>query len=243
VDFYTRGAETAARYHLLVDFHGAFKPCGLQRPYPNVINHEGVAGLEQMKWAQATVDQVTYDVQIPFIRMFAGPLDYTQGAMRNANRRNYRPVNSEPMSQGTRCRQLAEYVIFEAPLTMLCDAPTNYLKEPECLEWMAAVPTVWDETAALDGKVGDYAVIARRKGADWYVAAMTDWDARELTIDLEEILPAGSYRMEAFRDGINADRKASDYVREVQTVNVNGAQHTLTVKMAPGGGWVAKFTR
>ena len=242
VDFYTRVAETAARYHLLVDFHGAFKPCGLQRPYPNVINHEGVAGLEQMKWAQPTVDQVTYDVQIPFIRMFAGPLDYTQGAMRNANRRNYRPVNSEPMSQGTRCRQLAEYVIFEAPLTMLCDAPTNYLAEPECLSWMAAVPTVWDETVALDGKIGDYAAIARRKGADWYVGVMTDWDAREMELDLGSFLPAGTWRVEIFRDGVNADRKASDYVREVQTVSVP-SQGSLKVKMAPGGGWTAKFSK
>ncbi len=243
VDFYRETAEIAARYHLLVDFHGAFKPSGLQRPYPNVINHEGVAGLEQMKWAQASVDQVTYDVQIPFIRMFAGPLDYTQGAMRNATRGNYRPVNSEPMSQGTRCRQLAEYILFEAPLTMLCDSPSNYLAEPECLKWMAAVPTVWDETVALDGQMGDYAAIARRKGRDWYVGAMTDWSARELTLDLSRFLPAGRYRVEIFRDGINADRNARDYVREIQDMTVSGAQHTLTVKMAPGGGWTAKFTR
>ena len=242
VDFYRHTAEVAARYHLLVDYHGAFKPSGLQRPYPNVINHEGVAGLEQMKWAQPSVDQVTYDVQIPYIRMFAGPMDYTQGAMRNATRRNYRPVNTEPMSQGTRCRQLAEYVIFEAPLTMLCDAPTNYLAEPECLKWMAAVPTVWDETVALDGRIGDYAAIARRKGADWYVGVMTDWDARDLTLDLSAFLPAGRYRVEIFRDGINADRKASDYVRELQTVTVDAAQHTLPLHMAPGGGWTAKFT-
>ena len=243
VDFYTKVAETAARYHLLVDFHGAFKPSGLQRPYPNVINHEGVAGLEQMKWAQPSIDQVTYDVQIPFIRMFAGPMDYTQGAMRNATRGNYRPVNSEPMSQGTRCRQLAEYVIFEAPLTMLCDSPSNYLAEPECLRWMAAVPTVWDETVALDGKVGDYAAIARRKGGDWYVGAMTDWDARELTLDLSAFLPEGSYRVEFFADGPNADRAARDYVHQSQNITVSGAQHTLTVKMAPGGGWTGKITR
>ena len=243
VDFYTEVAQTAARYHLLVDFHGAFKPCGLQRPYPNVINHEGVAGLEQMKWAQPSVDQVTYDVQIPYIRMFAGPMDYTQGAMRNANRRNYRPVNSEPMSQGTRCRQLAEYVIFEAPLTMLCDAPTNYLAEPECLKWMAAVPTVWDETVALDGRIGDYAAIARRKGGAWYVGAMTDWDARDLTLDLGAFLPEGRYRVEIFRDGVNADRKATDYVREFQEVSVSAAQHSLPIHMAPGGGWTARFTR
>ena len=243
VDFYTRMAETAARYHLLVDFHGAFKPCGLQRPYPNVINHEGVAGLEQMKWAQPTVDQVTYDVQIPFIRMFAGPLDYTQGAMRNANRRNYRPVNSEPMSQGTRCRQLAEYVIFEAPLTMLCDAPTNYLAEPECLKWMAAIPTVWDLTVALDGKLGDYAAIARCKRGTWYVGAMTDWEARDMEIDLGAFLPDGTYRVEIFRDGVNADRKATDYVHEYKTVSVTAEKHKMSIHMAPGGGWTARITK
>ncbi|SKC53442.1 alpha-glucosidase [Bacteroidales bacterium WCE2004] len=243
VDFFRRAAETGARYHLLMDFHGAFKPSGMQRPYPNVVNHEGVAGLEQMKWAQPHVDQVTYDVQIPFIRMFAGPMDYTQGAMRNATRGNFRAVNSEPMSQGTRCRQLAEYVIFEAPLTMLCDSPSNYLAEPECLQWMAAVPTVWDETVALAGQVGDYAAIARRKGADWYVGALTDWSARELELDLSAFLPAGSYSVEIFRDGPNAARAARDYVRELQTVRVDAAQHTLKAAMAPGGGWTAKFTR
>ena len=242
VDFYTRTAEIAARYRLLVDYHGAFKPSGLQRPYPNVINHEGVAGLEQMKWAQPSVDQVTYDVQIPFIRMFAGPLDYTQGAMRNATRRNYRPVNSEPMSQGTRCRQLAEYVVFEAPLTMLCDSPSNYLAEPECLDWMAAVPTVWDETVALDGKIGAYAAIARRKGEVWYAGAMTDWNARTLELDLSAFLPAGEWKVEFFRDGPNADRAARDFVHGQQTVRVD-AQSTLAVEMAPGGGWTAKFTR
>jgi alpha-glucosidase len=243
VDFYTRVAETAARYHLLVDFHGAYKPCGLQRPYPNVVNHEGVAGLEQMKWAQQSVDQVTYDVQIPYIRMFAGPMDYTQGAMRNATRRNYRPVNSEPMSQGTRCRQLAEYVIFEAPLTMLCDAPTSYLAEPECLKWMAAVPTVWDQTVALDGVIGDYAAIARSKDGSWYVGAMTDWDARDLELDLAAFLPAGTYQVEIFRDGPNADRTARDYVHEFKTVSVSASQHTMSIHMAPGGGWTARFSK
>jgi len=243
VRFYTRVAETAARYHLLVDFHGAFKPSGLQRPYPNVLNHEGVNGLEQMKWAQAGVDQVTYDVQIPFIRMFAGPMDYTQGAMRNAARGNYRPVNNEPMSQGTRCRQLAEYILFEAPLTMLCDAPSNYLAEPECLAWMAGVPTVWDETVALDGRVGEYAAIARRKGGTWYVGAMTDWSGRDLELDLSTFLPAGTYRIEVFRDGPNAHRAARDYVREIQTVTVSAGQHALPIHMAPGGGWIGIISR
>ena len=121
-------------------------------------------------------------------------------------------------------------------------SPSNYLAEPECLKWMAAVPTVWDETVALDGQMGDYAAIARRKGRDWYVGAMTDWSARELTLDLSRFLPAGRYRVEIFRDGINADRNARDYAREIQDITVSDAQHALTVKMAPGGGWTAKFS-
>ena len=126
---------------------------------------------------------------------------------------------------------------------MLCDSPSNYLAEPECLKWMAAVPTVWDETVALDGKVGDCAAIARRKGGDWYVGAMTDWDAREMEIDLEAFLPAGRYRMEVFRDGINADRNARDYAHVTEELTVTPDRHTLKIHMAPGGGWTARFTR
>ena len=158
VRFYERAAATAAKYRMMVDFHGAYKPTGLNRTYPNIINYEGVYGLENMKWADEEVDQVTYDVTIPFIRLVAGPCDYTQGAMRNAAPGNYRPVNSEAMSQGTRCHQLAEYVVFDAPLTMLCDSPSNYLREPECTDFIAGIPTVWDETVALDGRIGEYVV-------------------------------------------------------------------------------------
>ena len=160
VDFYERAAVTAAKYKLMCDFHGAYKPCGLSRKYPNVVNYEGVNGLEQMKWSTIELDQVTYDVMIPFIRMVAGPMDYTQGAMVNAQKASYHASNSEPMSQGTRCRQLAMYVVFESPFNMLCDSPTNYEKEPVCTEFIAKIPTVWDETEALDGKVGEYCIIA-----------------------------------------------------------------------------------
>lgn len=183
-DFTYRLAETAAKYRLFLDMHGYHKPAGIQRTYPNVLNFEGVFGLEQMKWTSEKTDMVTYDVTIPFIRMLAGPMDYTQGAMRNATRRNFRAVGSEAMSQGTRCRQLAEYVIFESPFNMLCDSPSNYMREPECTESFASVPTTWDETVGLDGRVGEYVSIARRKGDTWYVGGMTDWNARTLTIDL-----------------------------------------------------------
>ena len=235
VDFHRRAAETAAKYHMMVDFHGTYKPTGLHRTYPNVVNYEGVHGLEQMKWSPASVDQVTYDVTVPYIRMMAGPMDYTQGAMRNATRGNYHPVNDEPMSQGTRCRQLAEYVIFDSPLNMLCDSPSNYMKETECLEFIAEIPTVWDETRGLCGKVGEYIAMARRSGDTWYVGGLTDWNARELTIDLS-FLPEGDHEIVLYRDGANAYRAASDYKKETIKLPADGK---LTVCLAPGGGFAA----
>ena len=237
VQFHQRAAMTAAKYKMLVDFHGTYKPSGLNRTYPNVINYEGVHGLEQMKWSPENVDQVTYDVTVPYIRMMAGPMDYTQGAMRNASRGNYRPVNSEAMSQGTRCRQLAEYVVFESPLNMLCDSPSNYMDEKECLEFIAEIPTVWDETKGLCGEVGKYIAMARRNGSDWYVGAMTDWSDRGLTLDLS-FLPEGNYSVVLYRDGVNADRVACDYRKE--TMNLP-ADRQLKIKMAPGGGFAAKI--
>ena len=237
MNFLYRAAETCARYQMMVDFHGICKPTGLQRTYPNVINYEGVYGLENLKLAAQTHDMPKYDVTIPFIRMLAGPMDYTQGAMRNAIRSNYFPVNSEPMSQGTRCHQLATYVIFESPLNMLCDNPSNYRREAECTNFIADIPTVWDKTVALDGKVGEYVAIARQHGNDWYVGALTNWDARELTLDLS-FLGEGNYTLELFKDGINADRAARDYKKEVISVP---ADRKVTIKMAPGGGWAAKI--
>lgn len=237
VNFLYEAAETCARYRMLLDYHGIFKPTGLQRTFPNVMNFEGVAGLEQLKWAPSPYDMVTYDVTIPFIRQLAGPMDYTQGAMRNAVRNNYRAVYSEPMSQGTRCRQLATYVVFESPLNMLCDNPSNYRREPECTAFIAGVPTVWDETRALDGRVAEYVAIARRKGDVWYVGALTGWDRRDLTLDLS-FLGEGDYRMEIFRDGINADRAACDYRKEVVSVP---ADRRLNISMAPGGGFAARI--
>jgi len=238
VDWYRRAAEMCAKYHLLMNFHGAYKPTGLQRTYPNVVNFEGVHGLEQMKWSDPSVDQVTYDVTIPFIRMLAGPMDYTQGAMRNATKKNYKPIRTEPMSQGTRCRQLAEYVIFESPLNMMCDSPTNYMAEQECTDFIAAVPTVWDETVALDGKVAEYVAMARRKGSVWYVGAMTGWDGQEMEIDLG-FLPDGKYSMTVFMDGVNAHRIASDYKKVAMDVP---SDRKMKIKMAPGGGWAAVIT-
>ena len=239
VNFVYEASEVCAKYKMLVDFHGVFKPTGLQRTYPNVLNYEGVNGLEQLKWSPESYDMVTYDVTIPFIRMIAGPMDYTQGAMRNAVKGNYRPVNSEPMSQGTRCRQLATYVIFESPFNMLCDAPSNYRREKECTEFISNIPTIWDETVSLDGKVSEYVAIARRHGNDWYIGALTNWTPRELDLDLS-FLGEGDYTLELFKDGINADRAARDYKKEVIPVPTD---RKLKIRMAPGGGYAARIQK
>ena len=239
VNFHARAAETAARYGLMLDFHGTYKPTGLSRRWPNVVNYEGVHGLEQMKWRPKECDQVTYDVTVPFIRMAAGPMDYTQGAMRNASKSNYRPVYNEPMSQGTRCRQLAEYVVFDSPLNMLCDSPSNYIAEVECTEFIAACPETWDESLGVNGEIGKYITIARRSGDAWYVGALTNWDRRALTLDLS-FLGEGEWSLDIFQDGPNAEKAARDYVHTSATVP---ADRKITAHLAPGGGWAAKITR
>jgi len=230
-------AKLAADHHLLVDYHGMYKPSGMQRTWPNVINCEGVKGLENMKWG--VPGQPEYDVSIPFIRMMGGPMDYTPGGMRNATKDAFRPVNSNPMTQGTRCHQLAMYTVFEAPLQMLSDNPTIYMREQESTDFIAAVPTTFDETAALDGSVGNFVSIARRKGTTWYAGTMTSWEPREITIDLS-FLGEGTYKATIFEDGINANRDATDYVRKVITVT---AHDRLNIKMASGGGWAARFEK
>lgn len=229
-------AAKAAQHHLLVDFHGMFKPDGLQHVYPNVINFEGVRGMENVKWSP--YDNVPrYDVTIPFIRMLAGPMDYTPGAMRNATKATFHPVGSLPMSQGTRCHQMAMYTVFEAPLQMLADNPTAYKKEQECTDFIAKVPTTFNETVALDGKVGEYVSIARRKENIWFIGAMNNWDARDITIDLSFLKP-GNYEAQIFQDGINADRDATDYKMITQPVK---SGDKITVHLAPGGGWTARI--
>ena len=226
-------AEKAAKHKLMVDLHGIYKPTGLQRTYPNVVGFEGVKGMENTKWARDDVPR--YDVSIPFIRMIAGPMDYTPGAMKNANRANFRPINASPMSQGTRCHQLAMYVIYEEPIKMLSDNPTIYMKEQECTDFISRIPTTFDETVAMDGKVGEYAVIARRKANTWYVGAMGNWDARELILDFS-FLPKGNYEVEYFMDGINADREATDYKKEIVKID---SGDKIKILLSTGGGWAA----
>lgn len=225
-------AKKAAAYKLFIDYHGMYKPTGIQRTYPNIVNFEGVKGLENAKWTPND-DMPHYETSIPFIRMLAGPMDYTPGAMRNATRSDFRPSNSMPMSQGTRCHQLGMYVVYEAPLQMMADSPTAYMKEQESTTFISQIPTTFDETIALDGKVGEYVAIARRKGDIWFVGGLTNWSAREMTLDLS-FLGKGGYSAEIFKDGINANKDATDYKREI--VNV-ASTDKLIVSMANGGGF------
>ncbi|MBQ5691553.1 MAG: glycoside hydrolase family 97 catalytic domain-containing protein, partial [Alistipes sp.] len=240
-DFQYNLAEIAAKYKLMLDFHGCQKPSGMNRTYPNVVNFEAVLGLECAKSKRGIrYSQVDYDLEIPYLRMVAGPMDYTQGAMRNANKKNYYPCSHAPMSQGTRCRQLAMYAIYFSPFSMLCDSPSLYEREAECTKFIAAFPTTWDETVALDGQFGDYVAMARRKGDTWYVGVMNDWTARKVEVDLSKLLGEGDFVAEVFRDGVNADRLGEDYIREVVALP---ASRKLVADMAPAGGYVVKITK
>ncbi|HWZ14745.1 MAG TPA: glycoside hydrolase family 97 protein [Mucilaginibacter sp.] len=236
VNFFERTAAATARRHLLVDFHGAYKPSGLNRKYPNVINFEGVRGLEMNKF-DATITP-EHNVTIPFTRMAAGPMDYTPGAMLNTNKTDFRVVFSEPMSMGTRVQQAAMYVVYDGPLQMLADNPSNYRKEPEYTRFISQIPTVWDKTIGLAGEVAKYVVTARKSGNKWYIGAMTNWDGREIKISTT-FLDKRKYQMQILQDGTNADKHAADYRFIDNQIN---AGDSLIIKMAPGGGWVALLT-
>jgi alpha-glucosidase len=236
INYYERVAAEAAKRKMLVNFHGASKPTGLERTYPNVINRESVLGLEYNKFSNKCTPE--HDVHIPFIRMMAGPMDYTPGAMFNANKNDFRIINDRPMSQGTRCHQLAMFVAYYAPLQMLADAPTAYEQEPDILNFLKAVPTTWDETRPLDGKIGEYLAIARRKGTIWYIGAMTGWTGRSLKTDLS-FLGNGTYTLEYFTDGPNAHRIGNDYKKLTRTVT---SKDVLDINLASGGGWAARIT-
>ena len=238
VNFHERLLKEAAKRKILVNYHGAFHPTGMQRTYPNNINVEGVRGLE---WNKFNPEGVTpdHDVTIPFIRMFAGGMDYTPGAMENYNRQEWKQINDRPMSQGTRCHQLAMFVVYYAPLQMLADAPTAYEKEPDYLKFLSKIPTVWDETYPLDSKIGEYVNLARKKDNEWYVAGMTNWEARKLSLNLDFLDANKTYTAEIFSDGANAGRVGSDYAITRKTVEKGD---NIEIEMASGGGYAMKLT-
>jgi alpha-glucosidase len=235
MNYFTKVCREAAKRHMLVDYHGDQKPATMMRTWPNLINTEGVRGMEWSKWSWES--EPKHNVTLPFTRMFLGPMDYTPGAMRNATKNTFAPINHQPMALGTRCHQLAMYVVYDAPLQMLSDSPSNYLREPETMEFLGAVPTTWDDTRVLDAKIAEYVLVARKNGRDWYVGGMTDWDPRDLEVDFS-FLPQGNFTLEAYQDGVNADRDAGDYKKTTTQVN-----RTTKVKihLAPGGGWAARI--
>ena len=231
-------AKIAAEYKLVLDYHGMHKPTGMSRTYPNVLNYEGIHGLECMKWENNT-DFMRNDLLSLYCRMSAGPMDYTPGAMLNMTRKQFKASLEQPGSQGTRVHQMALMALYEAPLQMLCDSPTQYLRNRECFEFMAKVPVVWDETVGLPGEMETSAAIARRKGDVWYAAAINSWDPCETEIDTS-FLCEGKWKVEIFKDGVNADRDATDYIKSSETVK---AGEKIKIKLAPGGGWIARFVR
>jgi len=235
INFYHDLARETAKRKMLLDFHGAVRPATMTRTWPNLISTEGVKGMEWSKWSADS--NPAHNVALPFTRMFLGPMDYTPGAMLNATKAGFAQVFDRPMAMGTRCHQLAMYVVFESPLQMLADSPSNYLREPEAMEFLSAVPSVWDETRVLDAKIAEYVVVARRKGRDWYIGAMTNWTPRDLEIDLS-FLGEGSFRMETYQDGVNANRMASDYKLVKSAVKKDAK---MKLHLAEGGGWAARI--
>ena len=266
VDFLDRGdqtavemawriAEAAARHHLVLDYHGIYPPAGMNRTYPNVLNFESVFGMEEVKWGEIDINMPSYLVTFPFIRQMCGYTDFTQGAMLNATKEDFHPVYSNPYSMGTRAQQVALYVVVDSPLTMLCDTPSRYEKEKDVTNFISTLPRIYDETRCIDGKIGEYVVMARRSGENWYVGGLTDWTGREMDIKFD-FLPEGEYFIKVLKDGENAGKNASDYTMEPATANLGdgfpgfGRQvRTVTnddsihIAMAPGGGFVIKLIK
>lgn len=235
-----RIAEMTAKYKLSLDLHGFYKPTGFNRTYPHIINVESVFGMEEMKWSGVEKDMMEYDVTMPYIRMMAGPVDYTPGAMRNASKKDFKAVYYNPMSQGTRCHQLAAYVVHDSPLTMLADSPTDYRKEQECTDFICSIPNNGiDETRILQGKLGEYIVTARKINEDWYVGGMTDWTSRKVSISFD-FLPEGSYQVVLFKDGLNADKQAKDYQKVEFSVTPKSKK---VIQMASGGGFAMSIIK
>lgn len=240
VELAYRIAEAALRHKMVLDYHGFYKPTGMSRTFPNILNYEAVFGMEEARWTELGSDMPLYDVTFPYIRMMAGRVDFTPGAMRNGTKDNWRAIYTAPISMGTRCHQLACYVVHDSPFTMLCDTPTNYEKEQECVDMISSLPTVFDRTIIPQGEMGKYIVTAREKDGNWYVAGQTNWDSRTLNLRFDFLEKGKKYHATIFRDGVNADHNAEDYKREETDVD---ATTVMPVRMASGGGFVIKVKK
>jgi alpha-glucosidase len=234
VAFYHRVLRKAAEHHLVVDLHGAYKPTGLVRTYPNYLSQEGVLGAEYNKWSARVT--ATHNVTLPFTRMLAGPMDYTPAGFRNVTPSKFKPQDKGPLVMTTRAQQLAMYVVYESPLQMVADAPEAYRGQPGA-EFLRVVPTSWDETRVLAGEIGKYVVVARRRGSMWYVGAMTNEEPREIRVPLS-FLGRGTHTLVAFADGADA---AHDPKQISGSTSIVSARDTLTLRLAPSGGYAARL--
>ncbi len=236
VEMVYRIADACSRYKLLLDLHGIYPPTGLNRTYPNVLNFESVFGMEESKWTEPdTKDMPLNDVTFPYIRLQCGPVDFTPGGMRNATKKDYKPVYYNPMTMGTRCHQMAMYVIHDSPLTMLADSPSAYEQEPEYTRYLSSIPVVFDESRVLCGKMGEYIVTARRKGTTWYVGGQTNWNSLEIDLPMNFLAPASQYTSVMFSDGKNSNKNASDYRVCTEELTNSSVVH---INMSEGGGFV-----
>ena len=250
VDFMDRDDQTAAemverlaiccaKHHLILDLHGIYKPMGLNRTYPNILNYESVFGMEECRWTDAKNDMPKYDVTFPYIRMMAGQVDFTPGAMRNGTKQDWRAIYTKPISMGTRCHQAACYIVQDSPFTMLADTPTNYEADETYTQYIASLPVEFDETKVVQGEMGKYIVTTRKKGNDWYMGGQTNWDERKVTLKFD-FLGEGEYEARILKDGINANHDAEDYVIKSQTIN---KKSQMNVHLASGGGFVIKLIK
>jgi alpha-glucosidase len=238
INFYYRIAKACAEHHIMIMYHGAYPPKGFNRTYPNNITREGVMGSEFNIWS----DKVTpeHDVTLPFTRMLAGPFDYEPGILNNATQKGFRMIEGMPMSQGTRCHQLAMFVVYDNPMQIFSGNPSQALMEPHFMELLGSLPTAWDQTNILQGKVGEYIVTARQHGDNWYIAGMSNWTPRETEVKLDFLADGASYQATICRDGVNADRYAADYILEDKTLRKGD---TLKITLAPGGGFLVTLIK
>lgn len=237
VQFYTRIAEACARHRIMIMFHGAYKSAGFERTWPNAITREGVLGSEFNIWSHKVSPE--HDLLLPFIRMVSGPMDYEPGLLENATKAQFKPIAGKVMSQGTRCHQLAMFVVYDSPMPIFSGNPSQAYLEPAFMEFLGTLPAAFDETRVLNAQLGDYIVTARRRGTDWYIGGMTDWTARDLTVSLDFLGP-GTFEATLCADGPNADRNPVDYQLTAKSI---GAGDPLTVHLAPGGGFVVRLRR
>ena len=237
VQFYHKAAKEAAKRKMVLNFHGAYKPTGLRRAYPNVITREALIEFEYNGWTKHVTP--THDNLLPYLRMVTGPMDYIPYTTNNAQKDDFRNNGNKPMGQGTRAHSMALFVILESPMQMLPDSPSAYLREHECTKFMTEIPTEWDEIKVLEAKIGNYTIVARRNGNDWFVGASTDWEARDFELSFD-FLGEGTYDMEFIEDGPNAGTTAIDYVRQSEEVTSTTKKE---IHMVQGGGWIAKIIR